>query len=192
MTEEKKLRLFIAIELPRNIQESLSRLQEAFKETEAVVKWTNSENIHLTLKFLGYLKEDLLNKIKEVIKEVASTFPSFRVTLSREMDAFPGKSRPRVLWVGINEGKDEITHLQQKLEDGLEGLGLEKEKREFKPHLTLGRIKSLKSKEGLLEEIKKARLDKEHTLRVIKICLFKSTLTPGGPVYDIIYEASLK
>jgi len=190
--EDIKVRLFIAIELPLKIQKVLENIQEVLKKAKAGIKWVKPDNIHLTLKFLGYVESSQIEPIKDKMRFAGEEFSPFEISLAKDVGVFPKINYPRVIWVGIDKGEAKITNLQKRLEDEMDELGFEKEKREFTPHLTLGRVKSLKSeKEGLIQAIQSIHIDEEHRFNVSKLTLFKSILKQTGPIYEVLYEVPL-
>lgn len=191
MSQDEKLRLFIGIELPLSIQTALGDAQFVLKKVNTDVKWVETRNIHLTLKFLGYIQMNKIDLIKEKTRDAVKGFSPFEASISKNIDVFPNIKNIRVLWVGIEEGKEIIQKIQMQIEDNLERIDIEKEERKFTPHLTIGRLKSTKSKESLLEQIEKTHFDKAHRMRISKITLFQSTLTRKGPVYKILSEVNL-
>ncbi|MFH1678513.1 MAG: RNA 2',3'-cyclic phosphodiesterase, partial [Candidatus Omnitrophota bacterium] len=93
------MRTFIAIELPEEIKNILGEIQDKLKQTRADVKWVQPQNIHLTLKFLGEINEDLVKKIASALNEIAQENSSFNLRLY-ELGAFPKIKYPRVIWIG--------------------------------------------------------------------------------------------
>ena len=178
----KKIRSFLAIELPRNIISKIEMIQNDLKSSEAQVKWVRPGSIHLTLKFFGNIEEKTIDDISRIVGEVASRFNAFHLDVE-DVGAFPNESRPRVIWVGTRfvEGTLEILH--KELETRLTKLGFEPEKRDFNPHLTLGRVKSLKGKRQLIEQMGKIKGCKLGSFLVESLFLFKSDLRPTGAVY---------
>lgn len=181
------MRLFIAIPLPQNIKDYLRDVQTQFKECYCVAKWVNPQNIHMTLKFLGQLKEEKIPAIKNVIKEVAVNFSALEVRLT-EFGFFPNERNPRVFFVST-DNEETLQKIAYTLEEKLEALGFEREYR-FRSHITLARFKSRKNIECLVGKTKEIKADK--TFPVDSIILYKSTLTPHGPIYEEIFKASLK
>lgn len=184
------MRTFIAIELNKEIKEALSGIQKKIKTMPEDVKWVAPHNIHLTLKFLGEVDEAKIPKIIQSIKEAAIQFKPFRVALA-DIGVFPNLKFPRIIWIGIEEGKEKLEELAKFLENLLARLKFPKEKRSFSPHLTLGRIKSLRSKDAFCAKINEVRVEKLRQ-EIQSIILFKSTLAPGGPIYEKIAEVNLK
>lgn len=188
------MRTFIAIELPEEIKDTLARLQEQLKSSGANVKWAAPQNIHLTLKFLGEIDENKLDGVKQVIDEAVADKTSFQARIS-SLGAFPKIDFPRIIWVGIDLGDKETKSIAKDLEDGLTKINIPKEDRPFSSHVTLGRVRSNLNRERLVKGLKEAQGkfgEKSLEFSVTKIILFKSTLTPKGPVYEILKEGALK
>jgi len=185
------IRSFIAIELSNNIKQELAGLIEKLKTSGADVKWVNPENIHLTLKFLGYISPEKIEAVKKVLDSIKGKFTPFKITLSG-VGAFPKLSYPRVIWVGMQDGQDDAKRIYALLEAELEKAGFKKEERAFSPHLTIGRVRSGKNRQDLKSAIENLKFSPENTQTVEHLTLFKSALTPKGPVYTSLYEARIK
>ena len=113
------IRTFIAIELPETIISAISKVQEGVKSYGFNIRWVHPENIHLTLKFLGYTKEDETDKIAKVIFESVKTYSPISL-FAKGIGVFPGIKRPRVIWAGISGHLNPLFKLQKKLENGIE------------------------------------------------------------------------
>ncbi len=179
-------RTFIAISIPIEVQRTLGQLQEFLKEELPSVRWTKVEGIHLTLKFLGEVENNILGSIEEVIREIAQTLPTFSLQV-RGLDCFPLKGSPKVLWVGVEESTGTLRKLVSSLENIMESLSFPKEKRGFRPHLTLGRFR-LEQKRLIVPQRIKEALEKEKTndlgkFEAREILMVKSVLSPQGPIY---------
>ncbi len=189
------MRTFIAIELPKEIRNALTLLQEQLRKSGSDVKWVNPENIHLTLKFLGERDEKKIKKIIEILDEIVKDKTSFMANIST-IGAFPKINFPRVLWAGIDKGDNEIKEIFKELEEKIAKVGIPKENRPFSSHITLGRTRSTLNRQELVRELnnRQENIPSEINLEfhVTKITLFKSTLTPKGSIYEILKEASLK
>jgi RNA 2',3'-cyclic 3'-phosphodiesterase len=133
------MRAFIALPLPLELQQSARRLQEELAVQLPEVRWVRPEQIHLTLRFFPDLAEEYLDPIREIMLSVGNFCAPFTVHLEG-VGAFPGLTRPRVLWLGLTPAQP-LIRLQQQLDTELGAIGLAEEKRAFKPHLTLGRFK---------------------------------------------------
>jgi len=181
------IRCFIAIELSQEIRNVLSEIQSELKETVGDVKWVRPENIHLTLKFLGHINQGVVEEVKSALSEIAAKTRPFRIKLSSP-GAFPAPERPRVIWVGIDKGDKESIVLAGAIEDRASHLGIEKEEREFHPHLTLGRIDFLKDKNTLKDAFSSLEIPPVE-MTASAITLFQSTLTREGAIYTVLQKA---
>ncbi len=186
------MRTFIAIELPPEIREGLYRLMEELQREGIQGRWVPPENLHLTLRFLGNIEEDRIEGIIGTMKGAAETASAFPISL-KGLGAFPSLSRPRVLWVGVEKGRKELSHLQRNLEKRLISQGLPPEDKSFKPHLTLARFKFPK------EEIKRKVLQACQRRKGLvwgetiatHLTLFESILSPQGAKYKKIHQTPL-
>lgn len=188
------MRTFIAIELPKDIRGSLGKLQEQLKESEADVKWVIPDNIHLTLKFLGETGDERLERIKKAIEEVARENHPYKISI-HSLGAFPKINYLRVIWVGTEDGGAETKIIAKTLEEKIMKIGIPKEGRPFSSHITIGRTRSTQNRERLIKKLKNLQesFGKENLeFSVSKITLFKSTLTPKGPIYEVLQRVSLK
>src|SRR3989338_713711 len=122
------MRTFIAIELPSEIKNYLAALEDQLKTTRADVKWVKPDNIHLTLKFLGEINDEPLEKIKEILNSVTADKSSFSLRLA-SLGAFPKTNYPRVIWVGIDNGDKETKEIAKELERKIEKIGIPAEDR---------------------------------------------------------------
>ena len=139
------LRLFLAIDIPPFAREKISEVQDRFKHLDLNAAWVKPANIHLTLKFLGDTNPRQVPEIKERLAEKVSSISRFPVSLG-EIGVFPNFKNPRVLWVGLEDPQNRLTAIQKIVEDEMTRLSFPPEHKNFSPHLTLGRIKSLKGK----------------------------------------------
>lgn len=183
------MRLFIATPISSEAEKELSRIIGKLKDSGAAVKWVAPSNIHLTLKFLGDTDEKLLPELKQIIDEVAGNHKQIKSGLG-ELGAFPNLNRPRVYWVGLKSGAKELAAIATELENEVHHFGFPKENRPFKSHLTLGRVKAPNGLQKLNELLNSEKVSPLE-LTFDRIILFKSTLTPRGPVYEVMHEARL-
>ncbi|MDD5237218.1 MAG: RNA 2',3'-cyclic phosphodiesterase [Candidatus Omnitrophica bacterium] len=188
----EKIRSFIAIPLPKNIETYLSSLILELKKTNADVKWVKPENIHLTLKFLGGQDAEILEKIRIILDKLVADKNVYPLGISH-IGGFPKIENPRVIWVGLSSGDKETKAIAKELDEKINKLGIPKEERAFSSHITIGRVRSPLNKDKLTAALKNCAIEEEKlSFDADKIILYKSTLLPGGPVYEVIYEASLK
>lgn len=164
----------------------VTEVMEAIKRSGADVKLVEAHNIHITLVFIGEIHENKLDLVKEAVSEV--NFNSFKIKL-RGTGAFPNLSRPRVVWIGVEQGMQELRAIRGMLLKGLLGRGIRPDdEKEFSPHLTIGRVKGPSNLLNLIKVINEYQNTEFCEFTVNKVTLFKSTLTPKGPIYDPILE----
>ncbi|MBO8183510.1 MAG: RNA 2',3'-cyclic phosphodiesterase [Archaeoglobus sp.] len=174
------MRLFVAVDLSDEIRGNISRLSKILKVKG--VKTVERENIHLTLKFLGEVNESKKDRVIAALDEIE--FKSFRINL-KGVGFFPNATRMRVVWVGVEEGADELKALAYEVEDKMAELKFKKERR-FVPHATIARIKRVDAnvKAAMLERLKEFENQEFGEMMVTHFSLKKSTLTPSGPIYE--------
>jgi 2'-5' RNA ligase len=188
------IRAFIAINLPPDVQECLEQVSAKLKSQigEKSVRWVSIPNIHLTLKFLGDVSENNLDVLKEIISAEAALQKPMEFSIGR-LGAFPKTLRPRVVWVGV-EAPPELVAIQRGIESRTAKVGYPKDKREFSPHLTLGRVSrnATPSEVRQIGEVLQAsKVGFLGVARVPSIHLFKSDLQPTGAVYTKLFSAPL-
>jgi RNA 2',3'-cyclic 3'-phosphodiesterase len=187
---ERTLRAFVAFKLPEHVMDRAAALQGALKASGLKLQWVKPQNLHLTLKFLGDIPEADVSKVGAAIDHVVGNEPPLEMTL-QGMGAFPGIKRPRVLWVGFGGHVQDLKRLHLKLEDQLDKIGFDRDKRGFKAHLTIARIKRRVAPERLLDAIKALGDFPPHSFVARKMVLYKSDLRTQGAVYTPLAEAEL-
>ncbi len=184
------IRSFIAIQLDPALRENLSELQRRLRNADLQVKWVAPENIHLTMKFLGDVGTDKIEEIKTALRGAVGCCGPFTISVSG-LGVFPDKRRPRIIWAGIREGKDELLRLAEMIGDACVRAGCQKDERGFVSHLTIARVKELHDPQAFFAKAQKFEDQEFGRMAVSKISLMKSTLTPKGPIYDIIHDVDL-
>ncbi len=183
------LRCFIAVEMPESIKKSIGDIIEILGKAEADVKWVSAENLHITLKFLGQTDESLISPIKDSLhKKIAHYNPSY-IKISGA-GCFPDTKRPRVIWFGLN-GSEFLINLQRDIEQAMTQFGFGKEKRDFSPHLTIGRVKSQKRIPAMIKILDEFRSHDFACVEINSIKLMKSELKPAGAEYYDLAEIPL-
>ncbi len=181
------LRLFIALDLPGEIAKNISRLVRELAGRLTGVRWTPADNLHLTLKFLGRVGAERVPPVQGCLDRIAGRHLPLAVGLGG-LGAFPHGQRPRVIWTGVEEGREKLAGLAEDLERGLAELGFPRESRNYTPHLTLGRVKSGRSFPTTVfqREIERRRRDSLGTFKGVMLVLFQSTLTPRGAIHRVV------
>ena len=179
------MRVFIAIDIDQETKDALEQLQQKLLNRVYIrksdVKWVDPESAHLTLKFLGEVRDDEVVPICNVVKEVARNFKGFELAFGK-VGGFGGK-RARVLWVGTTDGSELLSQLQAQLDSGLCDIGFSAETRTFAGHLTLCRIRNPKAGLKLAAASKNYENIKLSSIPVDSVVVYQSQLKPDGPVY---------
>ncbi len=183
-------RAFVAVELGAGTTSYLERLIKQLKGQVADVRWSRPEQLHLTLKFVGEVDNRELPQLCDRVRAACFELPPFSLEL-KGLGAFPQNKPPRVLWVGVEEGTDELRALAERLDEQLAGLGIPRETRQFTPHLTLGRVGRNADVEQLRTAIEK--LANQVTLRceVDEVVLMASIKQQAETVYEPIDTVEL-
>ena len=187
----EKVRSFIAIEIPASLRARMDEILRTLKQTEGDVKWVRPEGIHLTLKFLGPVSEETLEKVAQAVQPVVAARDAFDLQV-QGLGCFPSSRNPRVVWVGIEQGKGEAAALQKLIEEKTADLGFPPESRPFSPHLTLGRVRSPRGRVSLAEAIEKNKGFEVGVFRPSEVFLFRSDLKPSGAVYTKLKNFPMK
>ena len=183
------LRTFVALVLPEDARRALEREQQDLAGRVSGVKWASPRTIHVTLVFLGPTPAAAIAKISAVMREVAASCAPITFTL-QGIGAFPNTRSPRVIWAGMRDCAA-LMELQQQLADGLDALGFQKDKKPFKAHVTLGRVRDGSARSAL-----SALLDERHNqhfgeFQAERLAFMHSDLQPSGPVYTLLEESKL-
>jgi len=188
------MRCFIAIDIDERIQQALDRLQQQLQAKADIrksdVKWVKPEQMHLTLKFLGEVKDQKIAELCNIVDKVAAKYTPFEVDVAK-LGCF-GKNAARVLWVGIGEKNDTLLALQKDIDQALTAVGYPSEQRQFAGHLTLCRIRNPKAGRELTRLSSKYEDLQLGSVFVESVCLYQSRLTPTGPVYTLLGNYKLK
>lgn len=184
------MRCFIAINIDDTLKKEIDESVVTLKKGGWDVKWVPSENLHVTLKFLGNTPEDSVQRIKESLSLITPYLEPFTLKLSG-VGLFPDKRRPRVIWIDLLDSF-RLKILKEKIEESLLSIGFEREDRPFSPHLTIGRIRSPKGNDSLFNAIETLKDKDFGNIGVDKISLMKSELKPTGAQYTTITEFYLK
>ncbi len=181
------MRLFIAVDIPVN--QKIIGLLDQINHSGADAKTVEPENLHLTLLFIGEKSENELEAIKESMEGVS--FNEIGI-VARGVGFFPNEDRPRVMWIGIDD-QGELRDIRDQLVRELRKRKIYfEDKNEFSPHLTLCRIKSGRAVDKLRDIGKSKRDEVFEDFKIKEVKLFKSTLTPKGPIYEQLHSVRAK
>jgi 2'-5' RNA ligase len=182
----EKIRTFVAIELPQEVITSLDELQADLRRRlqNMPIRWVKPQKIHLTLKFLGDVPADQIDAVAEALRAACVGVPPFEFELAG-LGCFPTPRRPRVIWVGTEGDLTLLHQLRDAVEEHIAPLGYPTERRPFRPHLTLGRVKRASPGQArqIGAEITAAKVGTLAQVRVEEVSLMRSDLSPAGAKY---------
>ena len=172
------IRAFIAVKVPDNVSEELENFLAELRPLSKI-RWVKFGQFHITLKFLGELKPEIISRVKDLLIPLKN-FSPFTIDLSY-IGAFPNLNAPKVIWLSGDKGGKELEKLSRKINDVLyDELDIPKDTKKFKSHLTLARLKN----EILTEEIiRRLGTVKNFSWECCELFLMRSELTTKGPIY---------
>lgn len=185
--EKRKVRSFLAIELNESLYKKIEDAQEVLVSPN--FKKVKPENVHLTVKFLGYSEYQLLRKVAESLAPELKKIPPFDFRVSTA-GGFPSVKNCRVVWYALEKLPRELKDLKSVVEDITEHYGFERENKDFVPHITLGRFKKPQNIAHLIDKLGEFTRDKPE-VEVNSIILFESILKPEGPEYRPLFKIGL-
>lgn len=180
------MRVFLALEISPSVKEYLQGIIKIMASRITGVRWVKSEGQHITLKFFGELDEAMVENIRTRLLSIEDKFEPFETTI-KGIDAFPNKRRARVIVVTLEKGVDIAKAIFNDIEVALLPLGFEGEKRDYTPHITLGR----KKEQSPILERDIPDLNGMGFI-VDRLVMFRSTLTPQGAIYSPLWEIGFK
>jgi RNA 2',3'-cyclic 3'-phosphodiesterase len=187
-----RMRTFLALDPGKALHDRILTLQDQLAECGADVKWVEPANLHMTLLFLGEVEDRDLAGICRATAEVAAQLIPFTLTLAG-VGCFPNLRRPRVLWVGVGEGREAVCAMHAALESPLLELGCyRREARPFTPHLTLGRVNSEAGNDALVEALRENAAWHGGETTIHEILVMSSELLRTGPLYTVLGRARLQ
>jgi 2'-5' RNA ligase len=156
------MRAFLGISIPDKLKPKITRIQDKFDDFD--IKFVEKGNLHFNLKFFRYIELDKIEKLKEILKKISAQYEPFEIEISG-LGAFPSKNYVRVIWLGVKQG--------------------------YQTFKSLGRVRSGRNKNELLVLLRKLEDIEIGKMKIEKITLFQSKLSPKGPVYEEVFSVKL-
>ncbi len=175
--------MFVGVPLPESVRATISEYIGRWQSRIPSIKYVEPENLHITLKFIGEVGDSRVSAIKERLSDVQTH--SFTID-AQGLGAFPNASSPRVIWIGIKDGFRELVDLSKRIDGLLAAEGVPRELKPFHPHITVGRVKRYDPEIARMLS-RDAELE-FGSFTFERFVLFKSTLTPRGPIYEVLSE----
>jgi RNA 2',3'-cyclic 3'-phosphodiesterase len=180
------MRIFIGIKLDERVQGEIESFLKPFKKISSPIRWVKPANIHVTLKFIGEVSEEKYKQIEKRLNETDFNSVLFTLCLNG-CGKFGRGNSLNIFWIGITPN-DILTGVYNKIENALGKIGIEKENRPFKPHITVGRNKKDFNFKSFFQLIEERSHEPISELNVDHFQIFKSQLRPEGPVYTKLKE----
>ncbi len=188
------MRCFIAIDIDEDVRRGLRNLQKDLQSKVDIkksdVKWVDPDVMHLTLKFLGEIRDEQVVDVCNITKDVASRRESFELDVG-SVGYFGGRSA-KVLWVGAGQDDENLLQLQSDLEQQLDLAGWPKETRKFSGHLTLCRVRNSKAGFKLAQVTPEYKHLRIGAMTADSVSVYQSQLTPKGPIYTVLGDYKLQ
>ncbi|MEX0737496.1 MAG: RNA 2',3'-cyclic phosphodiesterase [Bacteroidota bacterium] len=184
-----KIRCFIALPLPSEIQRGISQVQEKLRASEATVRWEPSGKFHITMKFLGDKEESQLSSLTSSLSASVQEIQSFALSF-RHVGGFPTHDKPRIVWIGTDI-PPVLATLHRHIEEVCLACGVEKDDRAFHPHATMGRVKGGHNIHRLTEILKSITFEPLQ-FRCTEIRIMRSELFPAGSHYTLMNAIPLQ
>lgn len=192
---ERPHRLFVAVPLPPGPLAACQALIDGVRAGPLgdVPRWVRLENLHLTVRFLGETPPDLTPDAALAVRDALEGFPAFDVVLAGA-GSFPEARKPRALWLGIEQGAEELGALADALDPALEPLGWPRDDRPYRPHLTVARLdrSSIPASEAVADELRTAAADWRTSFPADRVVFYRSHLGGGAPRYEPLVEVLLR
>jgi 2'-5' RNA ligase len=188
------MRVFIAVDINDQIRKAIGDLQRQLqgrvKSSGKSVRWVRPDIMHLTLKFLGEVKDDQITEVCKVVEEISGRHRDFELDVEA-VGCFGGKSA-RVVWVGTGAGSEQLIRLAEDIDNELGEIGFAKETRRFTGHLTLCRIKNVRDGYELAGAVDGLGPFSAGTTSIDAVTVYQSELTRAGPVYTALASYKLQ
>jgi 2'-5' RNA ligase len=197
------VRVFVAVDLSSEALKELEKFIGELIVKRWPVRWEVSSKLHITLFFVGWVDEEKIEEIKDVVEKGIRGIGSFSIRMGK-FGVFPDFIQPRVIWLGIKGDQPELVRLQKEIAKQLVGVGFESEKRAWVPHLTIGRVKKearRKAKKELGRQLQKLEINPAKLRREVnefqeislinEVVVYQSILKPTGSEYKKLYEIPL-
>jgi 2'-5' RNA ligase len=183
------IRTFVAVPLPENLKRDVDKLIVTLKPLADGITWVKAANLHFTLRFLGDIETSAVPLLKDKLAAGLVGTSAHAIRL-QGLGCFPNMKRPRVIWLGASGATQRMQEMAQKVEAACYDAGFGSADKPFAPHLTIGRVKFPDGLERLLEKLGTLQFATEE-FAIDKVVIYKSDLSPRGPIYSAMGEVGL-
>ena len=184
------IRTFIAVTISDAVRGKLTEIQACLKKTGASVGWVPPTNIHFTILFLGAVFESQTVALAAAMDGIARAYLP-QILEVKGIGAFGRSSSPRIIWAGLTGNLQPLLALQTEIVTAAKKTAIYPDAKPFKPHITIGRLRSSRQAQELLHAIEPYRDTAFGALEIKSVRLMKSDLTSQGPIYTTLHESRL-
>ena len=181
---EKLKRTFLCFPVPMEVRSKKNMLYSTLEGSPAQINWVKNDNLHLTLKFIGYTTESQIPKIINILSKITIKYKPFQLII-KNTGCLPKKERPRTLFLGVEGQIKILKDLFQNIETEFEKIDIEKDRNDFFPHITLARIKYPQNHTPDIDLFLKSSYD-PIDLSLDRVQFFSSELLPSGAIYTLL------
>lgn len=185
------IRTFLAIDIDNQAKKKVYNLSRKFRSFKGKINFTDSDNLHITMNFLGDVESAKTVRVCEIVKSVAAEFSEFQFDINGFLP-IAKKGRIEMIWAEIQDSSGKMEHIQDMLNTQFAEEGFRTEKRKFNPHLTIARIRSTPEGQKIFETVQQYSNQHIATVNVDKIMVYTSELTPKGPIYTPLTKCPLQ
>ncbi len=186
------IRTFVAVTASQRVNNNVGRVIDRLAACQAAYNWVLTENLHITLNYVGDVVDIEVPELCGLIKQNVQHFAPFEMSL-QGVGGFPDSDQPRTLWIGVDEGADGLRVLNKKVEEVLSQWGVNKDRNEYVPHMTLGRLRrGGRWNEQLLEKVHRLRHHDGGFCTVDRVIVYSSFLDRSGPTYTPMATIALQ
>lgn len=187
-----KIRTFIAINASEKVSNNVMRVVDRLADSKAGYRWVAPESLHLTLNFVGDVNDIEVPELCKLVRSAVEHLPRFDLSL-KGVSAFPNPEQPRVIWIGVDEGSEAMKTMYRELENALYEWGVNKDRKAFVPHMTLGRVaRDGRWNDALLETMHRLRNHDGGFCTVREVIVYSSYLDRSGPTYTPMSRIKLR
>jgi RNA 2',3'-cyclic 3'-phosphodiesterase len=186
-----KIRAFVAIPVPGHVRRMLGNIQSDIQKTGIQASWPNPDTFHLTLKFLGPVRPDILARVKAVMERFSGACPDLTLTAG-SIGFFPGIRNARVIWADIKGQTPQLSQLFRELDTAFHALGFSRQANRFSPHITLARLKAPVPARTLICLMGRFEKTRSNPFHARHMNLYKSVLTPRGAVHTCLFQVIIQ
>jgi 2'-5' RNA ligase len=185
------IRTFIAVEISDAIRAELENIQRELMKTAAHVSWVKPQNIHCTFVFLGDIFSEMIAQLTAILDRHAAGLKPFEVEVAT-LGFFGSPRSPRIVWAGMTGGTEILIKLQESLAADVAKMGIKLDAKPFKPHLTIGRVRSNRNAQALISAIETNKEKSFGKHMVQRIVLMQSVLSAQGPEYSLLHASAFR